>query len=59
MSKSKKQKEFEEINALADTYKKFTDEQLLHVINGTPILRNSKYRQAVKNELKKRGIHFD
>ena len=58
MAKSKKQKDFEEINSLASTYKKFSDQELLQFINSA-VLRNSKYRQAVKNELKKRGIPFD
>lgn len=59
MAKSKKQKDFEEVNALvAFTYNKWTDERLLQFINNA-VLRNSKYRQAVKTELKKRGIAFD
>jgi hypothetical protein len=56
MGKSKKQTEFEQINDLASYYKKLTDEQLIAIINNASIHSQKKYRAAVKNELKRRGI---
>ena len=59
MAKSKKQTEFEKIDSLASTYKKFTDEQLMIFVNSPYKSSQKKYRRAaVKNELKRRGINI-
>ena len=44
MAKSKKQTEFEKIDALAFNYKKFTDEQLIVFINRSSLHTPKKYR---------------
>jgi hypothetical protein len=59
MAKSKKQTEFEKINDLASTYKKFTDQQLINFINRPFTHTDKKYRIAVKNEIKRRGLKGD
>ncbi len=59
MGKSKKQTEFEQINALESTYKKFTDQQLKDFINRPSTHTPKKYRVAVNNEIKRRGLKID
>lgn len=59
MPKSKKQTEFENINALASYYKKLTDEQLIAFINSPLTHTEKKYRVAVKNEIKRRGLKIE
>jgi hypothetical protein len=59
MGKSKKHTQFEEIEALAATYKKFTDQQLIDFTNRPFLHTDKKYRAAVKNEMKTRGLKVD
>jgi len=59
MAKSKKQTLFEEIDALASTYKKFTDQQLIDFINRPFRNTQKKYRVAVKNEIERRGLKVE
>ena len=59
MAKSKKQTEFEKIDALASDYKKFTDEQLFVFINRSSLHAPKKYRVAVNNEIKRRGLKIE
>jgi len=59
MSKSKKQIEFEKIESLADTYKKFSDQQLINFINRPFANTDKKYRAAVNNEIKRRGLKIN
>lgn len=59
MGKSKKQTEFEQINNLASVYKKFTDQQLINFLNRGIAQTPKKYRVAVKNEIKRRGLKVD
>lgn len=59
MAKSKKQTEFEKIDALASDYKKFTDEQLIAFINRPYLHTPKKYRVAVNNEIKRRGLKIE
>jgi len=56
MAKSKKQTEFEQIEALASTYKNFTDEQLIAFLNSPFQHTEKKHRVAVNNEIKRRGL---
>lgn len=59
MKKSKKQIEFEQIDALASTYKKFTDQQLIDFTSRPFWHTDKKYRVAVSNEIKRRGLKID
>jgi hypothetical protein len=56
MSKSKKQILFEEIDNLSVTYKKYSDQQLINFINRPFSNTDKKYRVAVNNEIKRRGL---
>ena len=56
MSKSKKQIEFEKIEALAATYKRFADQELINFINRPFAAIEKKYKVAVNNEIKRRGL---
>lgn len=56
MGKSKKQTEFDQINALAGSYKKYTDRQLIDFMNRPFRNTDKKYRVAVQNEIKRRGL---
>lgn len=59
MGKSKKQTLFEEIDALASTYEKFNDKQLIDLTNRPFQHTEKKYRAAVKQEIKRRGLKVD
>ena len=59
MKKSKKQIEYEKIDALASTYKKFTNQQLIEFANRAFSGTNKEYRVAVNNEMKRRGLKGD
>jgi hypothetical protein len=56
MAKSKKHTFFEKVNDLSSTYKSFTNQQLIDFINRPFTHTDKKYRVAVKNEMKKRGL---
>ena len=56
MGKSKKQILFEEIDNLSSTYKKYTDQQLIDFVNRPFLHTDKKYRVAVNNEIKRRGL---
>ena len=59
MANSKKQTEFEKIGALSSDYRKFTDKQLLGFINRSSLHAPKKYRVAVNNEIKRRGLKIE
>ena len=59
MGNSKKQTEFERIEALGSSYKKFSDRQLIAFINRASLHTEEKYRIAVSNEIKRRGLKID
>ena len=56
MAKSKKQTEFQEIDELESVYKNFSDEQLFAFTNRPFSHTRKKYRIAVNNEFKRRGL---
>jgi len=59
VKKTKKQREFEQIDALVSVYKKFTDQQLIDFINRPFLHTDKKYRVAVNNEIKRRGLKIE
>ena len=59
MAKSKKEYLFKQIDDLASTYKKFTDQQLIDFTSRHSPNTEKKYRLAVKNEIKIRGLKID
>ena len=56
MAKSKKQTDFERIESLTDTYRKFSDQQLINFVNVHWQGAEKKYRFAVNKEIKRRGL---
>lgn len=60
MGKSKRDRQIEKIDKLSNTYKHWTDEQLLNVRNKHGFIHTQKeYRVAINNELKVRGLKIN
>jgi hypothetical protein len=55
---SKKENEFKMISDLVDHYRKLSDEQILKISQGYGPNWDIKYKKALNNVLKERGLKF-